>query len=161
MAFALPIHPGDTPVHAHSATGPVNNENNQHFKRDHLFFQTASEELKQQVLAAVSTRYLSILEDANYGYFDVSILKMLTHLEVTYATNEPKEIESNHNALSTIAWNPDEPIEDLWSCIQKIQRFSIDASRAITDAAALCLTLVVFEKNGVFTTATEKWRNKP
>ena len=33
--------------------------------------------------------------------------------------------------------------------------FTIDASEAITDAAALCLTHVVFKNIGIFTTATE------
>jgi hypothetical protein len=37
---------------------------------------------------------------------------MLTHLKAAYATIEPKEIESNRNAL-TNTWNPDESIEEL------------------------------------------------
>ena len=85
---------------------------------------------------------------------------MLTHLRTTYATIEPEEIERNRNALTT-TWNPEEPIEDLWNRIKEIQRFATDAQEPITDAAALRLTLGVFEATGVLTTATEKWRDKP
>ena len=85
---------------------------------------------------------------------------MLTHFRTTYATIEPEEIERNRNALTT-TWNPEEPIEDLWNRIKEIQRFATDAQEPITDAAALRLTLGVFEATSVLTTATEKWRDKP
>ena len=101
VAFAPPIHRGDAPVHTQGATGPFATENNRRFKQDHaehILFQAVSEELKQQVLAAVPTHYLSILNDADDGYSDVSILEMLTHLKAAYATIEPREIESNRNA---------------------------------------------------------------
>ena len=163
IAFDPPIHPGDNPVHAPNTTGPAITENNRRFTHElseHLLFCTVAEEMKQQVLTAVPTRYLCILEDVDYGYSDISILAMITHLKATYATVEPKEIENNRNAL-TNACNPDEPIEELWRHIQEIQRFATDASKPITDAAALRLTLVVFENTGVFTTGAEKWRNRP
>ena len=163
VPFVAPVHPGDAPVHVQGATGPAITETNRRFKHDlaeHLLYQTVTEELKQQLLAAVPTRYLSILEDADYGYSDVSIIEMLTHLRTTYATIEPEEIESNRNAL-TAAWNPEEPIEDLWNRIQEIQRFANDAQEPITDGAALHLMLSVFEATGVLTTAAEKWRDKP
>ena len=68
------------------------------------------EELKQQLLAAVPTRYLSILEDADYGYSDITIIEMLSHRRTTYAAiNKPDEIERNRNDL-TATWNPEERI---------------------------------------------------
>ena len=165
VPFVTPVHPGNALVHIQEGTtGPAITETNRRFKHDlveHLLYQTVTEELKQhQLLAAVPTRYLSILEDADYGYSDISIIEMRTHLRTTYATIEPEEIECNPNAL-TGTWNPDEPIEDLWNRLQEIQRFATDAQEPITDAAALRLTLGVFEATGVLTTAAEKWRDKP
>ena len=57
--------------------------------------------------------YICTLEDVDHGYSGVSILAMLTHLKTTYANIEPKEIESNRNALTNVG-NPDVPIEELW-----------------------------------------------
>jgi hypothetical protein len=70
-----------------------------------------------------------------------------------------KEIESNRARL-TSAWNPEDPIEELWQSVQEIQRFASAAQETITNAAALCLTLGVFEATRVFITATEKWHHK-
>ena len=84
MPFPAPIHPGGAPVHAQVATGPAVTETNRRFKHDlseHFLYQTVSEELKQHILAAVSTRYLCIFEDANYRDSDVSIIATLTHLK--------------------------------------------------------------------------------
>jgi hypothetical protein len=162
-AFDPPMHPGDAPVHVTGSTAAQIVETNRRFKHelaDHRLFRTVSEELKQHVLTAVPVRYLCILEDVDYGYSDVTILEMITHLKTTYCTIEPEEFERNRNALTT-AWNPDDPIEELWQRLQEIQRYAIAAGEPITDAAALRLALVVFENTGVFTTAAEKWRDKP
>jgi hypothetical protein len=110
-------------------------------------------------LLTVPNRYFCVLEDVDYGYSDVSVLTILLHLKATYATIEPEEIETNR-AWLTATSNPEDPIEELWQRIQEIQRFAAAAHEVITDAAALRLTLGVFEATGVFITATEKWRNK-
>jgi hypothetical protein len=162
VAFDVPLHPGDSPVHVPAATAPQITEANRRFKYDlakHRLFCVVAEEIKQQVLLAVPNRYFCVLEDVDYGYSDVSVLTILPHLKATYATMEPEEIENNCARL-TATWNPEDPIEELWQRIQEIQRFAAAAHEVITDAAALRLTLGVFEATGVFITATEKWRNK-
>jgi hypothetical protein len=163
VAFAAPAHPGDAPIHAVGATTAQITETNRRFKHelaDHRLFRTVSEEMKQQILLAVPNRYYCRLENVDFGYADVTVYDIFNHLKLNYAIIEPEEIEQNRLQL-TNAWNPDEPIEDLWHRIQEIQRFAQAAQEAITDAAALRLTLGVFEATGVFTTATEKWRDKP
>jgi hypothetical protein len=66
----------------------------------------------------VPTRYLSIFEDTDFGFSDVSSRTMLTHLQATYGLITPEEIETNRNLLTT-AWNPDDPIEDFWLRIKE------------------------------------------
>jgi hypothetical protein len=162
VAFEAPVHPGDAPIHDNGATAAQITETNRRFKHelaDHRLFRTVAEELKQQVLLAVPPRYFAILEDLDYGYADVPVLAILVHLKTTYAGVKPEEIDANR-ALLSAPWNPDEPIEDLWLRVTEIQRFSIRAEEEITDGTALRLTLKVFEATGVFSTATEKWRDK-
>jgi hypothetical protein len=164
VAFDVPVYPGDSPVHVPAATAPQITEANRRFKYDlaeHRLFCVVAEEIKQQVFLAVPNRYFCVLQDVDYGCSDVSVLTILLHLKATYATIEPKEIENNR-AWLTATWNPEDPIEELWQRIQESQRFATAAHEVITDAdaAALRLTLGVFEATGVFITATEKWRDK-
>ena len=86
---------------------------------------------------------------------------MLSHLNRTYGQITADDIENNRSTLSA-DWNVHSPIEDLWSRIQECQRFSNTAGpgETINDAAAIRLTLGVFERTGVFDTIVEKWRDK-
>jgi hypothetical protein len=162
VAFDVPVHPGDSPVHAPAATAPQIAEANPRFKHglsEHRLFCIVAEEIKQQVLLADPNRCFCVLEDVNHGCSDVSVLAILLHLKATYATIQPEEIETNRAQL-TATWNPEDPIEELWQRIQEIQRFAAAAQKVIADAATLRLTLGVFEATRVFITATEKWRDK-
>ena len=47
--------------------------------------------------------YLAILEDATFGYADVTCLTMLTHLLEQYGTITPKELKLNRNSFD-YAW---------------------------------------------------------
>jgi len=161
--FVNPIHPGIAPVHGANATGPQITETNRQFAQDlqeHTLFTTVTEELKKQIILAVEPRYLSILEDIDFGFADISSRRMLAHLQAEYGQISNEQIEANRQQLSA-DWNPDDPIEDLWLRIQEAQRYAVAANEAITNATALRLTLPVFEKTGVFTTAAENWRDRP
>jgi hypothetical protein len=163
VPFAPPVHPGVAPVHAAAATGPAITETNRQYAYDlseHTRYLSVREELKRQILNAVAPRYLSILEDADFGYADVGPNAMLAHLQTTYGAVTNEEIEANRAQLST-DWNPDEPMEHLWLRMHECQRYALAAGEAIPDAAAIRLTLAVLEKTGVFITACEKWRNRP
>ena len=162
-AFAPPVHPGVAPVHAIGATGPAITETNRQYAYDlneYTRFLTVKEELKKQLLLAVEARYLSILEDADFGFADIGANAMLAHLKTIYGEITNEEIEANRANLSA-DWNPDDPMEDLWLRIHECQRYALAAGEAIPDAAAIRLTLAVLEKTGVYITACEKWRDRP
>jgi hypothetical protein len=161
--FVPPAHPGDNPVHAAGATGPQITETNRTFKAalaEHTLYTTVKEELKKQILLAVEGRYLTILEDNDFGYADVSATNMLAHLKAEYGQISNDEIEANR-ALLSADWSPDSPLEDLWIRIQECLRFATAAGEDIPDSAVLRLTLPLFEKTGVFTNAATTWRARP
>ncbi len=161
--FDLPIHPGNTPVHAAGATSAQITETNRIYKQaidEHLLVNTVREQLKQQILKAVSSRYLQILENADFGYADVTPATMLLHLKATYGRITPEGIETNRSLLSA-TWSPDDPIEDLWMRIRDCQRYTSAAGEPITDGTAVRPALGVLEKTRVFNAAATKWRDKP
>ena len=164
VLFNPPDHPGAAPPVLVAPTNAQITENNRSFAHDLSEFRTytnTAEALKKQILIAIPDRYLTILEDEVFGYADVTCTAMLAHLSKTYGKITADDIENNRSTLSA-DWNVDSPIEDLWSRNQEAQRFSEAAGpgEAINDAAVMRLTLVVFERTGVFDTIVEKWRDK-
>jgi hypothetical protein len=148
--FAPPVHPGIAPVHPEGATGNQITEANRQFRQnvnDHQLYLSVREALKQQILLAVNTLYVQVLEDVDMGFADVTPTGMLMHLKATYGTITPEDIEANRAVLGS-NWNPDEPIEDLWLRIKECQRFAAAAEEPIPDAAAIRLVLAALEQSG-------------
>lgn len=54
-----------------------------------------------------------MLEEDTFGYANVTILRLLNHLENNNATLTADDLELNCMHLST-TWDPEEPIENLW-----------------------------------------------
>jgi hypothetical protein len=120
-----------------------------------------STELKAQILTAVEATHLCELEDADFGFTDVTPQEMLQHLQTNYAVLTPEALEANHSSLSD-PWNPDEPLENLWRKIFEVQRTIATAGGApIMDVAAITLTLAMFETSGLLSTTTQQWRVCP
>jgi hypothetical protein len=161
VAFAIPVHPGAAPVHVAQASAFQIAETIRLFNQnveEHRLYERVQAKLKQQILIAVESRYLQILEDLEFGFADVSPLEMLNHLKDTYGQVSADDIENNRNLLSA-DWNPDDPIENVWLRIRECQTFA-RGIEPITDGTAVRLTLTVFETTGVFANAVEKWREK-
>jgi hypothetical protein len=159
VAFVNPVAPPPV-VHANAATGPQIVEANRAFDKAEVEFQTYNNvvnQLKRQIIAAVEPLYLSVLKDRNWGFADISPATMLQHLKDTYGENTQFAREQNRDRLRD-EWSPDEPIEHLWTRIADIRTFAADAGQAITAADAIELTLSVFERTGVFSSAYDDWR---
>jgi len=163
VAFVEPPVPPVQPVIPAGATAAqITEANRQHAaecsERDK--FVTVREQLKTQLLAAVDSRYLNVLEDETMGYANVAARTMLQHLKDTYGIITPEEIEENREGLAA-KWNPDDPIEDIWTRLKEARRFASDAGEPISDSTAVRLLLKVFEDTGVFGRGVESWRERP
>jgi hypothetical protein len=87
---------------------------------DVTLYNALSAALTAQLLTAINASFLSILEDPDFGFSDVTPRTMLTHLRNEYGTLTPEDLEKIRTALSD-PWNLDDPIEDLWAKIANIQ----------------------------------------
>lgn len=156
--FTPPPHPGEAPATATSTPMVIENHRVYNAKlKEHDDFTVVVGELKKQLLAAVPDTYLAILADDEMGYADVSCLTIVTHLDNTYGTVTAEDLEANRNSLSD-PWNLDWPQEDLWTRINTAQTFAAANQDPITDAAAISLTLAVFEKAAMYRDQTIAWR---
>ena len=163
QAFDLPAHPGAAPAHAAGATQAQIAETIRLYNSTLLEISvasTAKQSMKKQLLEAVDHLYLAELEDDVFGYSEVTIAQMITHLEATYGTITREELEKNRNSIAT-AWTLDDPIPSLWERLKEIKRISIAGNDELSDTTLIELTFLMFEKTGVFTTACDTWRVKP
>ena len=140
VAFPAPPHPGDQPIHAAAATAAqITEANRQYYDRQltvHSAYITVKEELKRMILLAVPDIYLNTISDATFGYADITPQHLMTHLVATYATVDEDDIENNRKTLEA-PWNPDDPIETLWTRILNAQQYATAAAEPIPDAAAI------------------------
>jgi hypothetical protein len=95
-------------------------------------YATITEKLKQQVLSAVDPIYYHDLEDDTFGYADVCIPAIITHLTTTYGTLTASDLEINRDKL-TEAWNPDDPIENLWKNIKIVRAIATQGGEPISN----------------------------
>lgn len=163
QAFDLPAHPGAAPVHGAAATAAQIAETIRIYNATLADLATANTvrgEIKKQIIEAVDRLYLAALEDEDFGFADVTVTAMLTHLQTTYGPLTRVELEENRSSIAT-AWNLDDPIEHLWARLREIKRISIAGHEELADATIMELTFLMFEKTGVFTTACDTWRVKP
>ena len=162
-AFDVPTHPGAAPAIPAGATGPQITQLNHAYDRaldEHRTYTRVQLELKQQILAAVETPYLSDLEHHLTGYKTVSPLQMITHLQTEYGTVTQDQIEENRAEL-LLPWSPDAPIETLWECIRKTRQFAQhQAGEAISDDATMRLTIKMFKSVNIFSDYIRTWREK-
>ena len=162
-AFALPAHPGPTPVIPNGATQAQIVEANRQYNATLAELALADQvrtQLKNLIFQAVEDRYTAVLKDEVFGYADVEIHAIITHLVDEYGQLTRDDLETNRESIKT-CWNPDEPIEDLWIRLQEIRRISIRGNDEITANTLMELTFKMFENTGVFADACVLWENRP
>jgi hypothetical protein len=160
--FDPPIHPGPQEAHAANATQAQIIAGDRLYdkaKTDFASYNKVRESIKQQILTAVNAIYYQDLEDDEFGYADVTIPNIITHLTATYGQLTAADLESNRAKL-TEQWNPDDPIEDLWKRIRVIRSVATAGDNAINDGATIELTLEALQKAGVYDHAITTWYDK-
>ncbi len=163
MAFQLPVHPGPTPVYPTGTNATVCQEAIQLYDttlKELTIATTFKEEMKKQILEAVDWLYLTALDDDTFGFSEVTIANMITHLCTTYGPITCQELEANCASIPTI-WTPDDPIKTFWGCLREVQCISITGGDMLTNATICDLTLLMFEAMGIFTMACDMWHIKP
>jgi len=159
--FPRPLHPGPPPQHAGFISPVEIDTANKAYDRLLAEFKTysqASDSFKAQLLAAIDPTYTATLEDADFGYGDVDPRDILVHLSTNYGTLKPEEYGSLRDSLRA-PWNPDDPIEDVWTRTNEIVR-ALSITEPVPHSAIIRDQLYVFEQTGVFPRACEAWREK-
>jgi hypothetical protein len=84
---------------------------------------------------------------------------ILTHLNTKYGVITRTDLEINCNSLRA-AWNPDEEFANLWTRIKTIRHITTDGGDAISETAAMELTIGALHQAGVYSHAIQTWDDK-
>jgi hypothetical protein len=158
-AFDEPNHPGIQPVHAAAATVAqitAANRSYDHAIDEFKTYAAITEKLKQQALSAVDPIYYQDLEDNTFGYADVRIPVIITHLTTTYGTLTASDLEIHRDKL-TEAWNPNDPMENHWKNIKIVRAIATQGGEPISNGTTIQLLLLALGKTGVHSHAIKAW----
>jgi hypothetical protein len=138
-AWTVPPNPGPAPTIVVNATSAQITSAHRLWERESHEWQafTSTElALKRLLLVVVDETYISSLQDPMFGFAQVSVADLLTHLDTTYAEVTPNDITQNLAKLST-PWDPTESMEPLWLRGVEAQRIATAGSVPITDPQLL------------------------
>ena len=157
-----PVHPGAAPVIPPGTTGPniqrILQEYGNNLTQWQIYQQT-DQALLLQCMQAIDETYYKILEDAEEGYADIHLIDLLEHIDDTYGTITPDDLEANEKAMEA-PWSPEQPLEDLFNQVRKAQDFARPHD-PISNLKAIRSVTNNLENSGVFSDALKKWRAKP
>ncbi len=159
VAFNVPPNPGDNPIHLPAATGPQITEVNRLYDKalkEFTLYNKVHNALKQQVLKAVEPIYLEELADKQLGFSRISAISMLDFLDTNYGTVTTLDLVQNME-LAQQDWNPDEPIQALWSRFTKVQDFAARGNTPLADKTIIGYATQVLHKTGVFNDIISQW----
>jgi hypothetical protein len=96
-----------------------------------------------------------VLEDPTFGFMTDTLLAMIKHLDSTYSTRTPEELEANCLELSK-PWNPESSIEELWTSVDNILCLACNRYAKILEVTTITILLAMFETSGLLRLTTEK-----
>jgi hypothetical protein len=161
--FVEPLHPGNNPIHAPAATTAQITETNRAYAAglvQYTDYHTVEQQLKSMLLEAVPSTFIQLLEDQQFGFAMVTTRELLTHLDTNYGVVTTQDLANNLDAMGK-PWEPNTPIEDLWTQISKARNYATTGDNAISDTTALIAATKNLQGTGLFTQAFEQWRGKP
>ena len=116
--------------------------------------------IKAMIIDAVPRVYIEAVEDAIFGFGNVTAETILTHLVTTYGTISQNELANNLTGLAD-AFNPDVAIETYFSTANKRRAFATAGGEPIPDGIFIRQLLHGFEKSGVMQEGLKDWYKKP
>ena len=110
------------------------------------------------IIQAVPPIYIGVLSDDTHGFGEVTPGQLLTHLMETYGKISKKAMAANLKSVSA-PWDPDTPIEHVFTHGKSCRQFAAEGGDPITDAAYIRILAETFTKSGVLDKAVDDWED--
>jgi hypothetical protein len=113
--------------------------------------------LKQQLATAVDKVYL---EANNVGYENVTIQTLIQYLFDEYGDIAPLDLRANAKRLNK-EWDPNQPIQTLFSRIKEIQTYAQAGKRTFTDQQIYDAAYTIICNTGIYFDDCDTWLDTP
>lgn len=158
-----PVHPGPQPVIPGAATqAQINQIRDQYYRdlKEITIYNMVESTLKKQVIAAVERDYICSLEDANFGFAQVTTRQLIEHLENAYGQVDQDALDANRTELE-LPWEPAESIEPLWKRFITCQQVATAGNDPITNATLVRVGRKILMETGQFDLDIREWDRRP
>lgn len=162
VPFDVPPVPPAVPVMPPQATAAqiaegirLHADNSKIFHRYH----DLDKSLLRQLIAATPAFYTEALNNADYGFTNVTCLQMLTHLKTEYGKISIAERDANQARMSA-PWHPPTPIESLFKQLTEGMRLAAAGDEPLVDSQVARIGYNIMQRTGVFNEACRDWRLK-
>jgi hypothetical protein len=116
-------------------------------------------EAKKFIIKAVEPVFLRSLQHLVEGLDDKSPWELLEHLFTNYGVPTDLDIEQNQESMKA-EFNPDEPIESYFACIDEGMRFAADNNVPISEREATAIMYQGMVKSGMFAHEAHNWNSR-
>jgi hypothetical protein len=118
------------------------------------------QELKKQIIRLFEPMYLDILNDDMVGYANISARCMLDHVFETYGNITAVNLEINFEHMHR-AWDPQQPVENLFKQIQDCADYSEAGGVLIGHPQHINVGYAKIFAAGHFMSGCRRWNEKP
>jgi hypothetical protein len=112
--------------------------------------------MRKLLIQAVPAMYLTTFHSSEYGYADMEPGAVLEQLIHKYGTITRKEMAANL-AKMRLPWNPDAPIETVFTNAEECQKFATDGDEPIPEGQYIEALEETFRNSGVLEQAVYAW----
>ena len=116
--------------------------------------------LKKQLATAIEHIYLDAHYDDNVGYENVSIHVLIQYLFDEFGDITPIDLRANAKRLDE-EWDPNQPIQTLYSRIKEIQAYAQAGNRTFTDHQLVDAAYTIVYKTGTYYDDCDDWLDLP
>ena len=162
IPFEIPVHPGQAPMHAANATNAQITSANSAYDRlvtEATTYTLVQNALRALIIEAIEPTYYDILRNRDFGFARVKPLQLLEHFRTKYGKVTTKDLRKNLATLGA-AWNPDDPIDTLWTRVRQCQDFAEGTTETISNDMAILILLDVLTAAGVMSQYINEWKRR-
>jgi hypothetical protein len=126
----------------------------------HRTYTSVHQALKKQIITVFEPMYLDVLNDDMVGFANITARAMLDHLFITYRNITAVDLENNFEHTHR-AWDPQQPVESLFTQIQDCADYSEAGGVLIGHPQQINVGYAKIFATEHFMSACRRWNEKP
>ena len=159
--FTCPAHPGPLAIPPAATAVQRSTIQDSHIKDLQVFREVMGVEqvLFQKIVATIDATYLEDVRDRTTNSINISMSALLLHLQYTYVTLMPHELQGKeYKAKKNI--NPGDPIASVFWVVDDLVKLAALAATTISIMKQVNIGYVILRKTGKFSQPIVEWNRK-